>query len=886
MAVPQHRVPYFARYTKDLGTADPKSEITFTIVLKLRNEEWLKKQLQETSDPKSERYGKHLDKNEVEGMTKPSQEHFDRVADFLGSKGIQCTREGEGLKIRTSIDKTEELFHTQIHKFAQPEGKFREYEYMSIRCVRLNSYRSQANCHHHQRFDLVVVERFDKENIEQFADILCHTALKLHAYSIIIYLQITVVVKTQSKLNYLSDDIDRICLSLICKRFYQERESYLCLSTNQGYGEPGIDNFHLQSYKSVYNQSLLNIKKNYHLHIINSYLLDRFQTHTHFYLNIDKLDSDVTKVTFHIDQLDSNVEYLYKLLVDSNVTIIVDCITVQYGLPRNLKVLKFKNVFSEQLKPGCFPPTLEELTLNNEYDHPIQPNVFPSSLTNLSLGFEYCRPLGVGVLNEGLTRLTLGPNYGEQFVPGVLPSTLQHLLLISNYREEFVDGSLPPNLLTLRFISYNNAGDTLTGSMVLPSTLTSLKFVPMACIPHLSQLPNLKLLILDEISRGEEEELPLLNLKDIPTTLTKLSLFSTYRLQSAVSPLLKRLNLGECIFDVDELFPENSTYHFDRLSIQKAPEKSLIRPNLTFKSMNLLCSYELNNMLPECIESLNFGGYYRKEIHCPLPSGIKHIRLSHCDTLKCDIPQGVESLDIGGHLTNGGKIPVVVPDSVTSIIADCLPEDDAIASLPKSITNIYIRANTDEQPNSRDCHIRKLNDQYYLMVGQPYQFGFIATIFHESMFLHKILINFDIYTLFKISYSIYSYFDKNEYLGNWTAINSGNSVEKINSYYFGYEHSYSTGDDGLIQNNYQSSRACLNLEHFADIVCHKALRLQADSIILFYTNQKGKDYQLTLLDEDTDSFDTHKLIDIIKLGDKHLINDYEQHWKRGKQHMF
>ncbi|EGG17271.1 hypothetical protein DFA_08263 [Cavenderia fasciculata] len=118
-----NRIPHFARYTKDLGKADLKSNIHFTIVLKLRNKEWLEEQLKNVSDPKSEKYGKLLSQDEVESMTKPSQEHFDKVSNFLKSKGIESTREKDCFKINTSIEKTQELFATQIHKFTQPESK-------------------------------------------------------------------------------------------------------------------------------------------------------------------------------------------------------------------------------------------------------------------------------------------------------------------------------------------------------------------------------------------------------------------------------------------------------------------------------------------------------------------------------------------------------------------------------------------------------------------------------------------------------------------------------------------------------------------------------------------------------------------------------------------
>ncbi|GAM26585.1 hypothetical protein SAMD00019534_097600, partial [Acytostelium subglobosum LB1] len=115
--------PHFVKYTKDLGNADPNREITFTIVMKLRNKEWIDQQ-KETSDPKSEHYGQYKSKEEVEKMTRPSQENFDRVIQYLKSHHqLDARQEGDNLKITTTIAKAQELFHTHIHKFGIPDSK-------------------------------------------------------------------------------------------------------------------------------------------------------------------------------------------------------------------------------------------------------------------------------------------------------------------------------------------------------------------------------------------------------------------------------------------------------------------------------------------------------------------------------------------------------------------------------------------------------------------------------------------------------------------------------------------------------------------------------------------------------------------------------------------
>ncbi|KAF2071794.1 hypothetical protein CYY_006901 [Polysphondylium violaceum] len=117
-----NRTPHFAKYTKDVGTAEPSSQINFMIALKLRNTGWVTDSLEDVSNPKSKNYGQHLTKEEVEGMTRPTQEVFDKVINYLKSKGITGCQEGDNVKVTTTIDKTQKLFNTVIHKFSQPSG--------------------------------------------------------------------------------------------------------------------------------------------------------------------------------------------------------------------------------------------------------------------------------------------------------------------------------------------------------------------------------------------------------------------------------------------------------------------------------------------------------------------------------------------------------------------------------------------------------------------------------------------------------------------------------------------------------------------------------------------------------------------------------------------
>ncbi|EFA80567.1 hypothetical protein PPL_06506 [Heterostelium album PN500] len=89
--------------------------------------------------------------------------------------------------------------------------------------------------------------------------------------------------------NGLIDNIDRVCLSLVCKRLYNERHKYLSFSTRyiKAIKEDITNEIYLNSYKSILINSINQIT--------NCTLLNDKQKH------IDKIASNVNQLDFSTD---------------------------------------------------------------------------------------------------------------------------------------------------------------------------------------------------------------------------------------------------------------------------------------------------------------------------------------------------------------------------------------------------------------------------------------------------------------------------------------------------------------------------------------------------------------------------------------------------------
>ncbi|EFA78975.1 hypothetical protein PPL_08443 [Heterostelium album PN500] len=169
--------------------------------------------------------------------------------------------------------------------------------------------------------------------------------------------------------SYLEDNIDRICVSLVCKRFFDERDKYLYFNTDN----IGMNNIQVEEDKDdeIYNHKNVFTLKSYRSSILRS-------------LNQKK--------------------EIYKMISNSNVS--------------TLKGISSLSCISA----GVLPNTLKKLKFGSNFNQALEPHVLPSSLTHLQLGRDYAQTLQVGSLPPNLRVLI---NNGNCVISdGVLPQSL------------------------------------------------------------------------------------------------------------------------------------------------------------------------------------------------------------------------------------------------------------------------------------------------------------------------------------------------------------------------------------------------------------------------------------------------------------------------------
>ncbi|EFA86248.1 hypothetical protein PPL_00810 [Heterostelium album PN500] len=117
-------------------------------------------------------------------------------------------------------------------------------------------------------------------------------------------------------------------------------------------------------------------------------------------------------------------------------------------------------------------------------------------------------------------------------------------------------------------------------------------------------------------------------------------------------------------------------------------------------------------------------------------------------------------------------------------------------------------------------------------------------------------------------YRFYNYSDKeNNHNTEWPAIDSY-SIDSLTTHYFVPQTSSYIGDNRRSYSFY-TSREVKNLEQFADIICNTALKMNAFYIIMYYTDQDNKDYPIRVYRDEISDFDTHELLESIRLGYQH-----------------
>ncbi|EFA75756.1 hypothetical protein PPL_10811 [Heterostelium album PN500] len=455
----------------------------------------------------------------------------------------------------------------------------------------------------------------------------------------------------------LTDNIDKICFSLVCKRWFDNRNRYLLFDTSTLYCiDKHSSRITLNSFRSLIFESLSKKKQctmfvdpeaNYFKRYDHLMDYDSIES-------IDEIDQNIVEVIIRsreIKDSDKLMARLYDLISKSNITSIKDCHTLKY-VPANITSLV--------IGVGVLPDTLESFEMFNIY---------------------------------------------QILEPGVLPTSLKILRILGrsapdNYLKV---GSLPPNLQ--EFI--HNGSDFNIDSNVLPNSLITLENVPVSWMKSIKQLENLRSLMLVGNSGS------LLDLSDLPQSLTRLDISNSVKLQSALPTSIRHLNLGNSKYDIDELFPDRSLYHFDYLQVAGFKQESLDGLNI-----KRLC---LNNNFPYTEE--------RSDTHRDIPFGVETLEiLYHNKINQKSLPSSVKTLVVDNMQNFIRPEEGILPDSVQNIELKQL-----LFPTTKMVDNISFKVD-----DYNKCSIRKLDDQYYIVFGHQNNIGFIASLFHKSMFLDKV----------------------------------------------------------------------------------------------------------------------------------------------------
>ncbi|KAF2192127.1 subtilisin-like protein [Zopfia rhizophila CBS 207.26] len=131
-AGPIARSPYVVKETHNpprewtkLGRAKGDNVIQLQIGLKQGNFEELERLLYEVSDPFHERYGKHLNSEEVNELVRPSKESSDFVHEWLRENGISdmgYSSAKDWIIVHLPVESVERLLDTEYHNYKHEDG--------------------------------------------------------------------------------------------------------------------------------------------------------------------------------------------------------------------------------------------------------------------------------------------------------------------------------------------------------------------------------------------------------------------------------------------------------------------------------------------------------------------------------------------------------------------------------------------------------------------------------------------------------------------------------------------------------------------------------------------------------------------------------------------
>jgi hypothetical protein len=283
--------------------------------------------------------------------------------------------------------------------------------------------------------------------------------------------------------------------------------------------------------------------------------------------------------------------------------------TVEFVLPRGLKILKFYDGFNQELVPGALPPELHTLGLDGFSQvlaHPL-----PATLKSLDL-LRYPHVIGPNILPKGLRRLLLrsSPPLPFKDIPN-----LEEFIYRGDCYDLLAANDLPKSLQRVQLHSTVNNGEPLN-IRAIPETVTSLEF------------------------SGEFDQE--IHPGDLPRSLTKLVISSWYTHIFEANAL----PLGLIEFEIGGVYNQEFVPHSlpctleildmsqcSRYSKSFAPE--VLPPSLTTLAVHYTRAddeYDTPifeaNVLPKNIQSLTITGEFPQEFDCEriLPDSLHTLR--------------------------------------------------------------------------------------------------------------------------------------------------------------------------------------------------------------------------------------------------------------------
>ncbi|EFA84470.1 hypothetical protein PPL_02504 [Heterostelium album PN500] len=501
----------------------------------------------------------------------------------------------------------------------------------------------------------------------------------------------------------LDDNIDKIVFTLVCKRWFDDKDRYLTFNTNTINIIDDKDNhFYLNSYRSSINNSL-NQKTNCKL-IIN----DVGRSGHDYSLSTDKLEEttdipsnvDTVLIDRSIESLSTELtEKLYHLISNSNVITLKNCI-VGNQLPLNLKSISF----------------------GVDHDEPID-GILPPNLKQLKFGESFSQRILVGSLPATLEKLTLPNAFTHEFEEGALPTALKVLKFERGSAYEQPIHRLPPNLEEFH---YNGPfGVPEIGNEQLPDTLRSLYNVPASWLHSIKSLSNLTTLTFNSKTKGLETPI---DLSLLPTSLTRLHIDVPWKLESAMPTTIRYLNIVSAKYDIDEIFRDRSQYQFEELIVHAFKNESLdglkIRQlKLEFYSIISIPSREFFTWDDKVIKS---------SVLRSIPNGVEILHVGICNSdfkLGSLIPLSVKTIIFHNQM---GSIPTSIeemilqqdiksfnydnlPPAVRSLTIKSIEFDINLNGIPQTLDNLCIKT---KRRYSQIFSLRKINNHHYLLFGQ------------------------------------------------------------------------------------------------------------------------------------------------------------------------